>query len=567
MRVWVDDEGWVELEESALLAEGGQGRVYGLGARAYKIAFDPSTALDPAKLAVLAAIPSDAIVRPQASIRSAPRAAPIGHTMARIERAVPWMQLVPRSAKQRLGIDRDAALELCARLQALVSCVHAHGIAIVDLSAGNVLVDVRRQQPFLIDLDSAQTPGFPATAITPQIADPLASGRFGAASDWFAFAVLSFELLVGVHPYRGTHPSVVGLEARMAAGLSVLDSAVRVPPVGEDPRTLPAALLRHFEETFAHRHRGPAPLAPAVRIGLGSRPRVHRDAACIASSDGAAIRGVLPGATTWWWTDTHVGFGHAGAGGGVLGPTPRDAVGLVHVPGTAGVAMLCHGDDGALHLHDPATGGIVDLRAKVSAVRVDGGAIAVRQGDRVGVLELRAPAGPPWASVRSVGRSPAAGSTLWPGCATSRRLGCLRLQTIDVGGSASREIHGLAGARVVDAAAADGIAVLLVADGHRFDRWVVGIRPDRPIQWVERDVDPVGCAIVQGHDGATWVRLAAGLARIGASGIDAARVDVGQDRVLGVPQGALRLAHAEVWEVRLAGSTNEADRQTRASAC
>lgn len=567
MRVWVDDEGWVDLEESALLAEGGQGRVYARGARAYKIAFDPAAALDPAKLAVLATITSDAVIRPQASIRSAPGAAPLGHAMARVERAVPWMQLVPRAAKQRLGIDRDAALELCARLQTLVSSVHARGIAIVDLSAGNVLVDARRRLPFLIDLDSAQAPGFPATAITPQIADPLAQGRFGAASDWFAFAVLSFELLLGVHPYRGTHPQVVGLEARMAAGLSVLDPAVRVPPVGEDPKALPQELLRHFAETFAHRHRGPAPLAsrPLARRAPGRAAR--RDPACLARSEGAAIRGVLPGAPPWWWTDTHVGFGHAGDGGGVFGPTPSDAVGLVHAPGTAGVAMLCHGDDGALRLHDPASGRAVDLRAKVSAVRVDGGAITVRVGDRVGVLELRAPAGTPWANVRPLGRSPAAGTTLWPGCVTSRRLGCLRLQTIDVAGSASRDLPALAGARLVDAAAADGVAALLVADGHRFDRWVVGIRADRPIQWVERDVDPTGCAVVRGPDGATWVRVAAGLARVGDAGLGAALLDVGHDRLLDARGGVLRLADAEVWAVPLAGSTSDVDRQSRPSAC
>jgi hypothetical protein len=109
--------------------------------------------------------------------------------------------------------------------------------------------------------------------------------------------------------------------------------------------------------------------------------------------------------------------------------------------------------------------------------------------------------------------------------------------------------------------------VLLVADGHRFDRWVVGVRADRPIQWVERDVDPVGCAVVRGHDGATWVRLAAGLVRIGDTGLVSACVDVGQDRVLAAPDAVLRLAHAEVWAVPLAGSTSETGRQSRASAC
>ena len=42
--------------------------------------------------------------------------------------------------------------------------------------------------------------------------------RMGGVFDlahWFAFAVVTFQLFTGIHPYKGKHPSVLDLDARM----------------------------------------------------------------------------------------------------------------------------------------------------------------------------------------------------------------------------------------------------------------------------------------------------------------------------------------------------------------
>lgn len=557
MRVYVDDEGWVELDDGMLVAEGGQGRVFAKGDRAYKIATVAAAILDPRKLAILATIRSERVIKPLASIRTAPGGDIVGHAMHLVRRTIPWMQLVPRAARSRHGIDRAAALLLCDRLRELVVELHALDIAAVDLSSNNVLVDTRRRVPYLIDVDSMQAPGFPATAITPQIDDPLAGGCHGPASDWFAYAILGFELLVGIHPFRGTHPRVQGLEARMAAGISVLDREVALPPVCEDPRALPSALLAWFDDTFRGRLRAPPPTLVTPSPTITRRASVR----ALARSDGDIIRGAIVDARAgrparvWWWTDERIGCGDA-----IVGPTPPGAIGLVHCPtpgGEATIAMLCHADDGALALVRPGSALACDLGVKAAAARVDGGELLLRCGDRLARLDLRAraagadPSRSHWASVRQIGRVHAASCVLWPGCATTRWLGTSKVTTIDERSATQREIGELAAARIVDACAHTGIVTLLAEVAQRLDRWVFDTRaPQRPAVVVERDVDPVGCAVICAADGTTWVRLAAGLVPLRGGGVGPA-LPVGDGAIVGGAGGALRIVGDEVWPLVL----------------
>lgn len=547
MKVHVDDEGWVQLDDADLVAEGGQGRVFAKGERAYKIATDPAALLDARKLAALSVIRNERIVKPVALVRSAPGADVVGHVMRRVPKAVPWMQLVPRAARARLGIDRAVATMLCERLRDLLVELHALDIAAVDLSGGNVLVDVRRRAPWLIDVDSMQTPGFAATAITPQIADPLARGVYGPASDWFAYAILTFELLMGIHPFRGTHPRVHGLDARMTAGISVLDPDVAVPPVCDDPRSLPPPLLAWYADTFSGRLRAPPP-SPRATV---APTRAHRPRRAIVRAD-ALVRGILvePGPLVWWWTDERIGCGER-----IVGRTPTDAIGLVRCPGDSRIAMLCHRDDGTLALAAiDGRAAPCDLGVRASDARVDGGEVLLRCGDRLARLDLHPRPGDAsswWASVRTVGRVHAGSCVLWPGCATTRVLGKDHVTALDARSAMSRDLEFAAlgePARIVDAAAHAGIVVLLVAAGQHHARWVVDTRaPGRGPLLVERDVDPVGCAAVGAEDGSTWVRLASGIAAVRDDGSFGPAVPIADGAIVGGARGLFRIAGDEVW--------------------
>ena len=71
----------------------------------------------------------------------------------------------------------------------------------------NFLIDRDMQHVLFIDVDSYQTAGFPATAIMDSIRDRHSS-TYSAGTDWFSFAILAFQMFVGVHPYRGKHATL-----------------------------------------------------------------------------------------------------------------------------------------------------------------------------------------------------------------------------------------------------------------------------------------------------------------------------------------------------------------------
>jgi hypothetical protein len=443
VRVWIADEGWVVLDDRSFVAHGGQGRVWARGERAYKVPDDASTVIPAAKIAELARIVDPCVARPLALIEAEDRRATIGHTMRLVAHAVPWAQLVPRPSRARFGVDDRQALALVERLRERVLGLHAVGIAMVDLHGWNVLVDVRRREPWLVDLDGAQTPSFPATAIAAHIADPHApTGVFGPATDWFAFAITTFELLCGIHPYRGTHPRVQTLADRMRARLSVLSPDVRVPP-----SCTPVDSLPHVWQDW---YRG------VLEAGVREPP---------PSSSSPPSRKRLPNSRL-----------------------PDGACGLVSI-GSA-PRILVHDDRGALALFDPKDGTTRGLGVAANEVRVDAGRVLGRCGDRWVEVTLHGQPHAPWASLRVLARIAPWASALWPGCATQTLLGAVHLHVRTAGGVRSVDLRELAGMRVVEAAADDASAVVLACDGATWHRISLRWDPAGAIaqRTLERDV-------------------------------------------------------------------------------
>ena len=148
----------------------------------------------------------------------------------------------------------------------------ALGIQLVDLHGLNVLTEARYIQLCCIDIDSYQTANYAATALDPAVRDYHAPAyTFTPDSDWFSFAVLSCQLLLGIHPYRGKHKRVTGLEARMRTDLSILGNDVRVPPASVSTRSLPTSCAAWLEVVFERGMRTPPPcFGPATTFSLSS---------------------------------------------------------------------------------------------------------------------------------------------------------------------------------------------------------------------------------------------------------------------------------------------------------
>jgi len=265
MRVWLEDGSTVDLAPRSFVAEGGEAAIHAIAGVAYKVYEDPPAALDHFdRLEPLRRCPH--IVLPDQRLRDA-SGRTVGHTMRFLDGHVPLRRLFTRSFRERRGVGHDQAAMLAGLLRDAVEAVHTGGVVIGDLNALNVLVDPALTQLALIDTACWQTPGFPVRVAAADIRDPK-STTFDEGTDWYAFAVLVFQLLVGMHPYRGTHPAVSDFHERRRRHLSALR-----PEVGRPPAAYPLASLgawRPWLEDVLERggRRAPAPVSRQPLITL-----------------------------------------------------------------------------------------------------------------------------------------------------------------------------------------------------------------------------------------------------------------------------------------------------------
>lgn len=244
------------------LATGGQGRVYARADRVYKLYLDPAKAAQarvPDKLAALQALVHPGIAAPEGLLRDRDGQF-VGITLPRV-RGEALCRLFTNTWRDahRFGIAETTALAQAMRR--IVEHAHAHQALMVDANELNWLVD--GTTPVAIDVDGWQLPGFPGNAVMASIKDPLMGQCFSTSSDWFAWAVTSFQLWTGIHPYKGSHPGFArgALAERMAAGVSVFDAQVNLPAAARPITDIPPALRAWYEDVFQRGCRSAPPAA------------------------------------------------------------------------------------------------------------------------------------------------------------------------------------------------------------------------------------------------------------------------------------------------------------------
>ena len=340
MRLTVKGKGPVTLSDADFRGQGGEGRVYVRGLLAYKVYCDPARAIPEAKIRELSVLTSPNVVRPL-DVLLDPTGRPVGYTMRHVERAYTLCQLFPPAFRKREGLTPEATLALVERLREGVAHVHAKGLLVADLNEMNFLVDDRFDEVYFIDVDSYQTPSFPATALMESVRDRHATA-LSTGTDWFAFAVVSFQLFAGIHPYKGKHPRLATLDERMRANVSVLHAGVTVPPACLPFDAIPRAYRDWYDAVLERGARVPPP--------SGARPA----AAVVAA--------------------------------------PRPLAGRV-VRTPSGRTLLATVEAGRLRLRDAATGADVEVRVAADAVSaVDGRAYVTCGGGLFEVVVVETPA-------------------------------------------------------------------------------------------------------------------------------------------------------------------------------
>ncbi|HLK61031.1 MAG TPA: hypothetical protein VKU00_30985 [Chthonomonadaceae bacterium] len=270
MDVYVQGKGKVSLSQSDFVAQGGEGAVYARGDIAYKIYASPDKMIPVAKIRELARLTDPNIVRPQ-DVLLGPWNRPIGYTMRRVQSAHSLCQVFTRAFRERQGLTLDTVVALVQQFQRRVQHVHTQDMLIVDLNEMNFLLDRDLREILFLDVDSYQTPGFPATALMETVRDRHSS-RFSRDTDWFSWGIVTFQMFIGIHPYKGTHKTLTDLDARMHANVSVFHRDVAIPKVCYPFDTIPQAYRDWYRAVFDHGKRLPPPTDLRAVVVIAPQP-------------------------------------------------------------------------------------------------------------------------------------------------------------------------------------------------------------------------------------------------------------------------------------------------------
>lgn len=251
------------LNKNDFVASGGEGSIYRKGAVAFKIYSDPKKMIPLAKMDELAVLTHPNIIRPQDVLLDEKDKA-IGYTMRYLKDTFAFCQLFPKAFKDRYRIRPDLCLKLVRNLQDIIAHCHSAGILLVDVNELNFLVDDAFSEVYAIDCDSYKTKNFHGTALMDSVRDRHASGpgdkyMANENTDWFSFGVISFQLFIGIHPYRGKHPVLKSMDDRMLKNVSVLNDAVSTPAVCAPFTDIPQAYRDWYKAVFDMGKRLPPP--------------------------------------------------------------------------------------------------------------------------------------------------------------------------------------------------------------------------------------------------------------------------------------------------------------------
>lgn len=478
-RYYVHGGGEVQLDKSDFKAQGGEGSIYVKGAHAYKVYTDPLRAIRPAKLQELSALTLPNIIRPLAIILDAKNRV-AGYSMRAVGRSYALCQLFPKAFRRRNNLTHEAALRLVRRMQEGVSHVHSKGILVVDLNEMNFLVAEDFSEVYFIDVDSYQTASFPAAALMESVRDRHAR-TFDTGSDWFSFAVVSFQTFVGIHPYKGNYPPMQGLsdagqklDARMRANVSVLNPGVTVPASCLPFGIIPPAYLDWYRAVFDEGKRLPPPDDARAVVALAAPAPSDRirsslfEVAEVRDFDDEIVR--HDELVTVTRSSVHFGgerFEKPSADALVVA-TPR----LRHL-------VAAYIDGGAPRLRDLTAGRDLPLPFGGEQIALCGGGLYVKQGEQIFAVEFLELRGEVLPGVRAAANVMMNSTRMFEGLAVQNLMGAHYASLFPAPGVCHQlRLPELDGYQLLDARLCRNVLLAVGARGGRYDRLVFRFADD-----------------------------------------------------------------------------------------
>lgn len=253
----------LNLTQRDYVTKGGEGSIFRKGDVAFKIYEDLRKMIPPAKIGELALLNKPNIIRPKDLIYNEKKHE-IGFTMDWLgDDVIALCKLFTNTFRDANGIEIDHTIELVENIKNIIHFIHKNKCLIVDGNELNYMVANDFVTPYFIDVNSWQTPSYQATAIMPSIRD-WTTDKFTEVSDWFSFAIVSFQLFVGIHPFKGKHKNYKNgdFRKRIIDCISVFNHNVSIPPTARDFNLIPSSYKDWYFKLFENGQRTPPPHLP-----------------------------------------------------------------------------------------------------------------------------------------------------------------------------------------------------------------------------------------------------------------------------------------------------------------
>jgi len=264
MQIYVNGQ-QITLTQKDYVTKGGEGSIYKKGDVAFKIYEDLNKMIPVAKIGELSQLDHDSIVRPQAVVYN-DKKHELGFTMAWLGgNKYAMCKMFTNNFRKNNNIENDQVIQLVENIKQATQFIHDHKCLIVDNNELNYMVADDFVTPYFIDVNAWKTRSYPPTAIMPSIRD-WTTDDFTVLSDWFSFAIVTFQLFVGIHPFKGKHPGYKknDFTKRIRECVSVMNSSVTLPPTVRDFNLIPAAYKDWYYKLFENGERKPPPQTPGM---------------------------------------------------------------------------------------------------------------------------------------------------------------------------------------------------------------------------------------------------------------------------------------------------------------
>lgn len=269
----------ITLGQNDYIAGGGEGKVYGKGASAFKIYHDPNKMIPVGKIRELLLLTPKNVLSPKDIVLGA-RKKPVGFSMDLIPDSVFLTWLFNRGWKQQHGVTSDDLIRIVRRMRETTITLHAEKCVVGDYNEMQFLVAKDYSDVYFVDTDSYQTASYPCTAIMDTVRDrTVPFGTFSDGTDWFAYAVVTFQLWTGIHPYMCKHPAYTKKDAKsfkmMEDGVSAYSKDASLPKQALPLTSIPPDLSSWYKEVFTNDCRSlPPNPGSAVPISAIQRKKV-----------------------------------------------------------------------------------------------------------------------------------------------------------------------------------------------------------------------------------------------------------------------------------------------------